>query len=200
MENTEIRMGRPREFDEDVALEAAMRVFWEKSYEGATMSDLTAAMGINRSSMYAAFGGKEALFRRVMERYREGPMGFMRLALAKSKLREAIPALLHGTVQFLSQPGHPRGCLSLQSGLACGSGAQSVRESLIAWRREGEEAIRARLQQARKAGELPPAENPADLARYLMAVMNGLGVMASNGAGRQEMKKIAETALRALPI
>jgi AcrR family transcriptional regulator len=67
------RMGRPRGFDEKAALDAAMRVFWEKSYEGATLTDLTEAMGINRSSMYAAFGDKEALFRLVIARYRDGP-------------------------------------------------------------------------------------------------------------------------------
>src|SRR5579864_7912043 len=78
----DVRMGRPRGFDEDAALEAAMRVFWEKSYEGATMSDLTEAMGINRSSMYAAFGDKERLFRRAIERYRNGPMTFIKEALA----------------------------------------------------------------------------------------------------------------------
>ena len=68
----EVRMGRPRGFDEDAALEAAMRVFWQKSYEGTSIADLTEAMGINRSSLYAAFGDKESIFRRAMERYREG--------------------------------------------------------------------------------------------------------------------------------
>ena len=76
-------MGRPRGFDEDAALEAAMRVFWEKSYEGATIGDLTEAMGINRSSIYAAFGDKEAVFRRVMERYRERRMSHIRLSLSR---------------------------------------------------------------------------------------------------------------------
>jgi AcrR family transcriptional regulator len=70
-------MGRPRGFDEDVALEAAMRVFWEKSNEGATIADLTEAMGINRSSTYAAFGDKESVFHRAMERYGEGRMTFI---------------------------------------------------------------------------------------------------------------------------
>src|ERR1700751_1881083 len=92
----DVRMGRPRGFDEDAALEAAMRVFWAKSYEGATMSDLTEAMGINRSSMYAAFGDKETLFRRAIERYRTGPMTYVRKALALPTLREVVPALLYG--------------------------------------------------------------------------------------------------------
>ena len=97
-------MGRPRGFDEDAALEAAMRVFWQKSYEGATMADLTQAMGINRSSMYAAFGDKESLFHRAMERYREGRMTYMRQALAQPSLREVVAGLILGTAGFLSTP------------------------------------------------------------------------------------------------
>src|SRR4051812_10311305 len=95
------KAGRPRGFDEDSALEAAMRVFWEKSYEGATLTDLTKAMGINRSSMYAAFGDKEALFHLVMERYREGPMTYFRRALAQPKVRDVVSALLLGSADFL---------------------------------------------------------------------------------------------------
>src|SRR6201982_3561550 len=106
MENTEgieSKMGRPRGFDENAALEAAMRGFWEESYEGAVLSDLTYAMGINKSSMYAAFGDKAGLFRRAMERYREGPMRYMREALEKPALRDAVADLRHSTVFFLSQ-------------------------------------------------------------------------------------------------
>src|ERR1700731_3297328 len=104
-------MGRPRGFDEEAALDAAMRVFWTKSYEGATIADLTEAMGINRSSMYAAFGDKEAVFDRVMERYRDGRMTFIRQALAQPSLGEVVAGLMLGTAEFLSTPGNPRGCL-----------------------------------------------------------------------------------------
>src|SRR5579864_5265573 len=114
----DVRMGRPRGFDEDAALEAAMLVFWQKSYEGATIADLTEAMGINRSSLYAAFGDKESIFRRAMERYREGPMTYIRQALAQPSLREVVAELIHGTAEFLSTPDNPRGCLSIQGALA----------------------------------------------------------------------------------
>jgi AcrR family transcriptional regulator len=194
----EVRMGRPRGFDEDAALEAAMRVFWQKSYEGATMADLTKAMGINRSSMYAAFGNKESLFRRIMERYRGGRMTYMRQALAQPSLREVVAGLIHGTAEFLSTPGNPRGCLSIQGALACGTHAEAVKQAIIDWRKSGEAALKKRLQQAQAEGELPAEIEPADFARYLSSVIAGLGVQAANGATRTELRRLADISLRCI--
>jgi AcrR family transcriptional regulator len=194
----DLRMGRPREFDEDAALEAAMRVFWEKSYEGATIADLTEAMGINRSSMYAAFGDKESIFRRAMERYREGQMTYIRQALAQPSLRKVVDELIHGTAEFLSTPGNPRGCLSIQGALACGTEAEHVKLSMIDWRKSGEAALRKRLQQAQSEGELSAEIQPPDFARYLSSIMAGLAVQAANGATRAELRRVAEIALRCI--
>ena len=194
----EVKMGRPRGFDEDAALEAAMQAFWEKSYEGATMADLTKAMGINRSSMYAAFGDKESLFHRVMERYREGRMSYIRQALAQPSLREVVAGLIHGTAEFLSSPGNPRGCLLIQGALACGTDAEPVKLAMIDWRKSGEEAMKKRLQQAQSKGELPREIQPADFARYLSSAMAGLGVQAANGATRAELRRVAAIALRCI--
>jgi AcrR family transcriptional regulator len=193
---TDGKTGRPRGFDEAAALEAAMRVFWEKSYEGATMADLTKAMGINRSSMYAAFGDKETLFNLVIDRYREGPMTYIRKALEKHTLQAVVEALLRGTVEFLATPGNPKGCLSIQGALACGSDAEPIKQTMIEWRRRGEAAIRKRVQQAQRDGELKGKMNPADFARYLSSLMTGLGVQAANGATKSEMTRIADIALR----
>ena len=189
-------MGRPREFDEDAALEAAMRVFWGKSYEGTTMADLTEAMGINRSSMYAAFGDKESLFRRVMERYLGEPMTYIRQALAQPSLRAVVAGLIQGTAEFLAAPANPRGCLLIQGALACGTDAEPVKQAVIGWRKSGEEAIRNRLERARSEGELPREIQPADFARYLSSVMAGLGIQAANGATRAELRRVARIALR----
>jgi len=191
-------MGRPREFDEDAALEAAMRVFWEKSYEGATIADLTEAMGINRSSMYAAFGDKESIFRRVMERYRAGRMTYIRQALAQSSLRKVVAGLIYGTAEFLSTPDNPRGCLLIQGALACGTDAEPVKQAMIDWRKGGQAALKKRLQQAQSEGELPREIQPGDFARYLSSVMAGLGVQAANGATRAELRRVAEISLRCI--
>jgi AcrR family transcriptional regulator len=192
----EVRMGRPRGFDEDAALEAAMRVFWQKSYEGTSIADLTEEMGINRSSLYAAFGDKESIFRRAMERYREGRMTYIRQALAQPSLREVVAELIHGTAEFLSTPGNPRGCLSIQAALACGTDAEPVKQAIIDWRKSGEAALKKRLQQAQSEGELPREIQPADFARYLSSIMAGLGVQAVNGATRAELRRVAAIALR----
>src|ERR1700746_3749669 len=194
----EVRMGRPRGFDEDAALEAAMRVFWEKRYEGATIADLTEAMGINRSSIYAAFGDKESVFHRVMERYREARMTYIRQALAQRSLREVVAGLIHGTAEFLSTPGNPRGCLSIQGALACGTDAEPVKQAIIDWRKGGEAALKKRLQQAQSEDELPAGIQPADFARYLSSVTAGLAVQAANGATRAELRRVAEIALRCI--
>jgi AcrR family transcriptional regulator len=173
-----------------------MRVFWAKGYEGATLADLIKAMGINRSSMYAAFGDKQELFHRVLDRYREGPMTYIRQALARASLREVVSGLINGTVEFLSTPGNPRGCLSIQGALACGTDAQPARRTMVNWRRNGEAAIRKRLENAQSAGELPAAIEPADFARYLSSVMTGLGVQAANQATKAELRRTAEIAFR----
>ena len=198
-EATESKMGRPRGFDENAALEAAMRVFWEKSYEGATLSDLTSAMGINRSSMYAAFGDKAALFRRLWSDTERGPMRYMRDALENPVLRDAVASLLQSTVLFFTKPGHSRGCF-LGPGRArlwgrCG--ARSTGD--IEWRKAGEGALRKRFVLPRRAGELLDI-SPADLARYIATVMAGLAVQAVNGASRDEMKRTADLVLNAIGL
>jgi AcrR family transcriptional regulator len=194
------RMGRPRSFREEDALNAAMRVFWAKGYEGTSLDDLTTAMGINRSSLYSSFGDKEALFRKVLEHYAEVPMAYMREALKLSSARAVVEALLRGTVEFLADPSHPRGCLSLQGGLACGTGVESVQQAMVDWRESGFHAVEKRMLRAKNEGDLPHDVNPKDLARYISLVMNGLGVQAANGATPAEMKRAVALALRTMPL
>ena len=198
--NNPSRVGRPREFDEQAALEAAMRVFWEKGYEGTSLDDLTTAMGINRSSLYSSFGDKEQLFRKVMTQYRQGPMRFIGEALALPNARAVIEALFRGTVEFLADPAHPRGCLSLQGGLACGTGVESVQHAMVEWRESALVAVQKRMQQAKQDGDIPADVDPKDLARYVLVVVNGLGIQAANGAKPAEMRRAVELALRTLPV
>ncbi|MBI0378520.1 TetR/AcrR family transcriptional regulator, partial [Streptomyces albiflaviniger] len=106
-------IGRPRGFDTDQALEQAMRVFWEQGYDGAGLTDLTSAMGITRTSMYAAFGNKEDLFRKALERYTEGPASYGARALQEPTARQVATAFLNGSVRATTRPGCPAGCLGV---------------------------------------------------------------------------------------
>ena len=190
------RMGRPREFDEEAAVDAAMRVFWEKSYEGASLSDLSEAMRMNRSSIYGAFGDKETLFRQATERYAGLQMSYLRDALAEPTFRAVVEKALRSTVEFLGDPRNPRGCLSIQGALACGTEAEPAKQLMIEYRKRGEGALRARVQQAQRDGELDGNMNAGDYARYLSTIVNGLSVHAANGATKAELLRIVDINLQ----
>jgi AcrR family transcriptional regulator len=191
--------GRPRAFDVEKALDRALEVFWRKGYEGASLLDLTRAMGINRPSLYAAFGSKEGLFRKALDRYAEGPAAYVRAALNAPTARAVAERLLGGSVDLLTDRRNPRGCLLVQGALACGEAAESVRRELAARRASGEVAVRQRFERALADGDLPADSDPADLARYVVTVMRGMAVQAAGGAGREELRRVAEMALRAWP-
>src|SRR5438552_7562734 len=145
--------GRPRAFDPDTGLERAMHVFWAKGYEGATLSDLTRAMRINRPSLYAAFGNKQQLFRKVLDRYMDGPVAYFGKALAASKARDVVEEIFLGTARMADDPRTPAGCLMVQGALACADA--SVRKDVAARRVAAEVALRRRLQRAKREGDLP---------------------------------------------
>ena len=190
--------GRPRSFDEDQAIDAAMRVFWEKSFEGTAMTDLTDATGLSRSSIHAAFGSKEGLFLKAVERYKSGQMKHIPKALAEPTLRRAIEALFRGMVNSLSIPGNPKGCLSIHGALACGTDGELVTHVMAKWRRSNENRIKERIQQAQREGELGRDVNAADYARYIATIMIGIGIQAVNGAGRAELIRTVDMALQFL--
>ncbi len=192
-------LGRPRGFDADEALERAMMVFWEQGYEGASLTDLTSAMGITRKSMYAAFGNKETLFRKALERYTEGPATYAARALEKPNAREVATAFLAGSVNTTTRPGRPAGCLGVQGSLAAGDSGRVAQDALIAWREDGRIRLRHRFQQAVDEGDLPSDADPDLLARYLMTVANGIAVQAVGGASRSELQQVADAALRNWP-
>ncbi|TDD06265.1 TetR/AcrR family transcriptional regulator [Nonomuraea deserti] len=189
-------MGRPREFDIDEALERAMQVFWERGYEGATLSDLTGAMGITKTSMYAAFGNKEQLFRRALERYTEGPASYARRALEEPTARGVAEALLRGAVRTTTlSEGHP-GCLAVQGALAASDGGRPAHDLLVGWRNDAALRLEERLQRAVDEGDLPRDADAGRLARYIMTVAFGIAVQAAGGLAHDELQDIADMALR----
>jgi AcrR family transcriptional regulator len=191
--------GRPRTFDTDVALESAMQVFWRKGYEGASLSDLTTAMGVNPPSLYAAFGSKEGLFRKAMDRYEKGPGGYTPKALQAPTAREVAEQLLAGAVALHGTTRNPKGCLGVQGALACGESASTVQQDQSNRRIIAEKLVRRRFERAKAEGDLPADSNPADLARYLRAVICGMAVQSADGATRKDLQKTAEMTMKAWP-
>jgi AcrR family transcriptional regulator len=193
-----VTKGRPRGFDEDQVIEAAMRLFWQKSFEGTTMTDLTNATGLSRSSIRAAFGSKDGLFLKAVERYKSRQMGYIPKALAEPTFPRAIEALLRGMVNYLSIPGNPKGCLSIHGALANGTDGELVTQVMAKWHRSGENGIKERIQQAQREGELSRDVNAADYARYIVTIMIGTAMRAVDGAGKAELTRTIDMALQFL--
>lgn len=191
--------GRPRSFDTDKALDRAMHVFWRKGYDGTSLSDLTRAMRINAPSLYAAFGNKAALFGKVIDRYVAGPGRFIPKALKAPTARAVVEQLFKGVVGLQVAKDHPGGCLLVQGAVSAGDKRSRVRKEVTARLAMCEGAIRKRLERAKSEGDLPRHANPADLARYIMAILDGIAVAGATGANRKQLQTITEVALRAWP-
>ncbi len=177
-----------------------MLVFWEHGYEGASLARLTDAMGISTTSMYAAFGNKEELFRKALERYTEGPSAYLARALEQPTALGVATAILAGTVRTTTRPAHPHGCLGVQGALAASDSGRGVRDLLAAWRNDGCSRVRERFQRAVDDGDLPPDADPGLLARYVTTLAFGITVQAASGVGRDELQEMADAALRNWPL
>ncbi|MGA7318458.1 MAG: TetR/AcrR family transcriptional regulator [Silvibacterium sp.] len=192
------KTGRPISFDKEAALEAAMLLFWERGYEGTSMADLTQAMGLNPSSIYAAFGDKHALFSLAAERYMEKRAMYAGKALEEPTLDKFIRALFSNTVAFLTTPGHPPTCMTLAGAAGCSLDATPARDLMTEMRKQNQVALRKRLLKARKSGEMLKDINLDDYARYLSSIIAGLSIQAANGSTKEELKRTAKMALRYL--
>ena len=190
--------GRPREFDTELALGAALRVFWAKGYEGASLSDLTDEMGITRPSLYAAFGNKEALFRQALDLYERDKLTYIGDAIEAPTARGVAERLLMGSVDAATT-GDCKGCMGVIASVACQSVEPSIRDDVNARAESSRRAIIARMQQAIDAGEFRVATEAEAITRYLLAIMQGISVQAQSGASRDELLQVAHSALLSWP-
>ena len=175
-----------------------MLLFWERGFEGTSMADLTQAMGLNPSSIYAAFGDKHALFSLAVKRYLDIRAQYATKALQEPTLEKVIRALFENTVAFLTTPGHPPTCMTLAGAMGCSADAAPARNLMTEVRRQNEVAIRKRLLQARKSGELSKDIHVDDYTRYLSSILAGLSIQAANGSTKAELKRTSQMALRHL--
>ncbi len=191
--------GRPREFDTEQALDAALLLFWRHGYEGTSLAALTEGMGINVPSLYAAFGNKEELFKKVLDRYIQRPASYLPNSLKEPTARAVVEKLFRGAIDMVMSPRHPDGCLLVQGALASGPMGESVTQELSRRRAGAEAALRGRFERAVAEGDLPLDSDPARLARYIITVLWGMSVQASGGATRAQLRETGEMALRAWP-
>ncbi|KQN94219.1 TetR family transcriptional regulator [Sphingomonas sp. Leaf231] len=191
--------GRPREFCTDAALTAALGVFWAKGYDGASMADLTAAMGITKPSLYAAFGNKEQLFNQALDRYESEKLAFTREALQQPTAREVAEHFMRGAVAAQTSNCDPKGCLGVISTTACGGEADSIRDHVHQRRASSNAALVDRFHRAQREGDLPAHVDPQGLAHLLYAVLQGMAVQAASGATRADLDRIVDTSLSMWP-
>jgi AcrR family transcriptional regulator len=192
--------GRPRAFDREVALRRAMEVFWEHGYEGSSMSDLTAAMGINSPSLYAAFGGKEDLFRAAVGLYGETEGGYTARALREEPTaRASIEAMLRDNAAAYTHADKPHGCMVVLAGSTYTTRSKTIRDFLVEKRRETTEDIRKRLDRGVVEGDLPADTDTTALAGFYTTVLYGLSIQARDGVSHTELTQSIDCALSAWP-
>ncbi|MCW3836926.1 TetR/AcrR family transcriptional regulator [Sphingomonas canadensis] len=191
--------GRPREFCVDAALTSALRVFWTKGYEGASMADLTEAMGITKPSLYAAFGNKEALFQKALDLYEREKLAYVGEALKAPTARGVAEHLLNGALEVHTGGENPCGCLSVISSVACGTEAEAIREQVLERGMASKRALLERFERAKREGDLPGHVDPTGLTAFLTAVMQGMAVQAGAGASRDELRQLIDTSLALWP-
>lgn len=194
------RTGRPRAFDRDQALNIALDLFWRHGFESTSTAQLTAAMGIAPPSLYAAFGSKEALFREALVAYGERYGGFLNDAIAApGPARAAVEHMLLRAARQFANAEHPLGCMVAAGELQLSPANAALVAEVSGQRQAAQQAIRTRLEAARKAGEPPADTDTATLSAFYAMTIQGMAVQARDGAKPALLKRLAELAMRAWP-
>ncbi len=192
--------GRPKSYDYDDALNCAMRVFWEKGFDGTTMPDLTEAMNMNRPSIYAAFGNKEDLFKKTLALYAEKSVGWADELLNVPRIEDAVERFLLGSADSLTSTDKPRGCLAVQSALVGGDDTRGARDEAAVRREVVFNILEKRFERAVSEGQLKEDAKPRELARFYATVLQGMSVQSVSGIACADLRAIAQQALSVLPI
>lgn len=192
-------LGRPRKFDKEIALEKAMEVFRRKGYEATSISDITKELGINRPSVYSAFGNKEELFAKALVKYIEGPIAYLNEVLSEKTSREVVRKMLMQSVDLLTSLDHSKGCLVIQSSVSSELEAAGIQQKIVESLNQNEENIKERFKQAIKEGDLPETCDAALLAVYVTTVHKGLSIQAANGAAKEALYGVVETVMQGWP-
>lgn len=191
--------GRPRGFDRDAALEAALIEFWRHGYEATSIATLTKAMGVNPPSLYAAFGDKRKLFTEAVQRYADTHGSYGARALAQPTAREAVETLLRLAATEYTADDHPPGCLVIDGATNTTDASRDVAEELRGYREGTKKAFADKIAADVRAGLLPGDTDAAALAAFYAAVIQGMSTQARDGASEAELQRLADVALMAWP-
>jgi AcrR family transcriptional regulator len=190
-------LGRPREFDRDAALQVAMKLFCKHGYEGVSIADLTHAMNISPPSLYAAFGGKEALYREALSCYQNRP-DLPQIACT-GPIHDRVRELLRDTVRAATDPGYPAGCMVTAGMLNCGAEYESLAETLTQLRNGRCKEFEEHLRQAVLRGELSGDADLPAISRYIAALIQGIAIQAKDGATQTELYALVDVAMQCWP-
>ncbi len=192
--------GRPRTFDRSTAIQQAMKLFWDRGYEGTTFDDLIGVMNIGPSSFYHEFGSKEQMYREAVDYYLNVCLVFFPRALSTHRdTRAAFEALIEESAAFLASDASPAGCMISLAGTHLPQHLRSVADFTKGVRKHSEQALVRRLRKGVSDGDLPPGTNVKELAAYFGAVLCGMAVQARDGASRKQLLAIGHAAMRAWP-
>jgi AcrR family transcriptional regulator len=191
--------GRPREFCVDQALAEALHVFWAKGYDGASMTDLTEAMGITKPSLYAAFGNKEALFHKALDLYEQEKLEYGRAALEQPTARKVAEYYLRNAIDVHGGTSDPKGCMGLISSLACSPEAESIKADVVRRRASSQRLLVERFERAKAEGDIPAHVDAEGLTSVLYALLQGITVQAGAGATHAELERLVDTSMMLWP-
>lgn len=190
------RLGRPRAFDRETALHTAMLIFWERGFEATSTTELSAAIGINPPSLYAAFTNKETLFREAIGLYESTEAEVSRRAMDEAPdVRAAVAALLHGSVDQFTTDGKPRGCMIVLAATNHTSDHESIRDFALRCRARTKTTIKGRLDRAVTDGELADGTDTDRLAAFYTTFLNGVSLQARDGADRAQLHSLVDMAM-----
>ncbi len=192
--------GRPKNFDRSIALQQAMKLFWERGYEGASFDDLIAAMGISPSSFCNSFGSKERLYQEATEAYmacsREWFVGEL---AAATDAKTAFERLLKAAAREGTRDDMPTGCMISLAGTHVSPALNGLRDRMAGYRAAAESALADRIRRGIEEGDVPASTDADALAAFYSALSRGMVVQARDGASRERLLEIVEIGMRAWP-
>lgn len=193
------KKGRPLSFDRNEALYKAMLLFWKYGYEATSLSELTATLGVKPSSIYSAFGDKKGLFLDAVGLYLSGPVTSESIIEQAASAHDAARELLRVSAFGFTGAETPPGCLLASSAISCSDAATDVKLELAAIRHAVEAHLRAKILQSIQFKQLPDDTDAEALAGMVMAVIQGMSTLARDGAPREKLLRVADTAMRCWP-